>query len=305
MQDVTNDLGAAEVGIVGAGFAGLAAALFIRRHRHSVVVFDGGPSRNAWAHEVHSYLGVPHLSGAEMRRLACEQVREVGGQIIETRITQAERQEDVFILTTEQGRRWQFKRLLLATGVCDAYPDIENFFDFYGQSVHACPHCDGYEVRERPVAIVSWNEGSLPFALKVRQWTSQITVITDGRSPDLTPEQRAELAEHDIGVITQTVRCFEGEDGQLTGLRFADGTELPVSAAFFNIATTFQNDLAEQLGCAIRDPGCLKVDDSQRTTVDNVWAAGDIAGEEQLVAIAAAQGVKAGVDIYRSLSDTP
>ena len=103
-------------------------------------------------------------------------------------------------------------------------------------------------------------------------------------------------------MITRTVKRFEGHDGQLTALRFDDDTTLPVSAAFFNIGHDFQTELAEQLGCALQEAGCLQVDDHMRTTVDGVWAAGDLTGEEQLVAVAAAQGVKAAVDIYRSLS---
>jgi thioredoxin reductase len=292
----------AEVGVVGAGFAGLAAALTLRRHRHSVLVFDGGPSRNAWAREVHGYLGIHGKSGAELRRLACDQVRDVGGQIVDARIAGARRAGDGFALAGEAGGEWRVGRLVLATGVRDAFPDIDNFFDFYGCSVHVCPHCDGYEVRDRPIAIVSWSEATLPFALKLTQWTTDVTVVTDGRSPELTPAERAELADHGIAVLTQTVRRFEGRDGHLTALRFADGSALPVEAAFFNIASEFQNDLARQLGCALTDAACVRVDDHMRTSVDGVWAVGDVTGEEQLVAIAAAQGVKAGVDIYRSLS---
>src|SRR5688572_139449 len=106
IEHLSADFGAAEVGIVGAGFAGLASALFLRRHRHSVAVFDGGPSRNAWAHEVHSYLGIPHIAGAEMRRLGCEQVVEVGGQIIQARVGRVERVNGAFILMTEDDRTW-------------------------------------------------------------------------------------------------------------------------------------------------------------------------------------------------------
>lgn len=297
------EMGAAEVGVVGGGFAGLAAALVLRRHRCSVVVFDGGPSRNAWAREVHGYLGLKSISGAEMRQLACEQVMEVGGQIIPTSVTAARREGDSFILTGQDARPWRVKRVLIATGVRDVYPDIDNFFDFYGRSVHVCPHCDGFEVRDRPVAIVSWTEATLPFALKLTQWSKQITVVTDGRSPAIGEDDRAALADHSIGVMTRTVRRFEGEDGQLTGLRFEDGSLLPVSAAFFNIKSEFQTELPQQLGCALTPEGlCVQVDKHLRTTVENVWAAGDVAGEEQLVAVAAAQGVKAGVNIYKTLA---
>ena len=301
--EATRDMAAAEVGIVGAGFAGLAGALTLRRHRHSVVVFDGGSTRNAYAAEVHGYLGVHGASGKELRRRAWDQVVQVGGQIFEARIVEARRDDEAFILRSEDGRRWRVKRLLLATGVRDVYPDIDNFYEFWGKTVHICPHCDGYEVRDKPVAVVSWGEATKGFTLKLKEWTNQITVVTDGRAPAISPEDRAELADQDIGVITQTVRQFEGDDGQLTALRFQDGSTLPVAAAFFNIKVEFQIDLAEQLGCALTEGNCIQKDANMRTTVENVWAAGDVTGEEQLVAVATSQGVKAGVDIFRSLAD--
>lgn len=290
-----------DVAVVGAGFAGLAAALMLRRHRSSVVVFDGGPCRNNWAKEVHGYLGVQGLGGADLRRVGREQVLAVGGEIASAEVVQAEKRGDLFVLTDQEGRARQARRVLLSTGVRDVYPDIDNFFDFYGTSVHVCPHCDGFEWRDQPVAIISWSEATLPFALKITQWTPHLTVVTDGRSPELGANEQAQLEAHRIPVLTRTVRRFEGTGGQLEALRFEDGSRLQVSAAFFNIRTEFRNELAQQLGCRVRAEGCVDSNDHQRTSVEGVWVAGDLSGEEQLVAVATAQGVRAALDIYHSL----
>jgi thioredoxin reductase (NADPH) len=102
-------------------------------------------------------------------------------------------------------------------------------------------------------------------------------------------------------VITKGVKRFEGSDGRLRALRFDDGTSLSVSAAFFAIDHAFQTAPAERLGCRLRSGGCIEVDDHLRTSVDGVWAVGDVVGEEQLVPIASAHGVKAAVDIHRTL----
>jgi thioredoxin reductase len=288
------------VGIVGAGTAGLAAALTLRRHRVSVVVFDGGPSRNAWAREVHGYLGVSHLSGRQMRARGLRQARSVGARVVSERVERATEEAEGFLLETRRAR-YLCDRLILATGVRDVYPDIQRFFDFFGQSVFSCPHCDAYEVRDMPVAIVSWGAATLPFAINVRHWTREITVVTDGRTPRLSTEEKRELADRGIDLITKTVTCFEGEDGQLTALRFSDGSRLPVCAAFFNIGCRPETAIAEQLGCKLDKAGTIQVDPHLRTSVDCIWAAGDVAGEEQLVAVAAAHGVKAAIDVYRTL----
>ncbi len=294
----------ADVLIVGAGFAGLSAALVLRRHRHSVLVLDGGLARNAYAQEVHGYLGAKGLSGEDLRRLAWEQVEEVGGRIVRERVVDARRESGGFVLHGGDGAEWRSDRLLLATGVRDIYPDISNFRDFFGRSVHVCPHCDGYEWRDQPIAVIDWNASALPFALKLTHWSKRITVITDGRSPELDDEERGELTRHGVGLLTQTVRRFQGTDGQLSALEFSDGSTLPVRAAFFNIGEEFQNELAVRLGCRLNDGGAIDVDERMRTSVENVWAAGDVAGQEQLVPIAVAQGVKAAIEIYRSLADT-
>jgi thioredoxin reductase len=293
--------GIADVGVIGAGPAGLAAALTLRRHRRSVLVFDGGPARNYWARQVHGVLGLPHVSGQELHTIGREQVSRVGGTIVEARIVEAQRDEDSFMVCAADGRVWHVGRLILATGVLDVYPDIDEFFDYYGSSVFVCPHCDGYEVRDQPIALIAWSPSMLPFTLTLTQWTGDITIVTDGRALPLGQDEQRQLSRIGARVITKDVRRFEGSDGRLRALRFDDGTSLSVSAAFFAIDHAFQTALAGRIGCRLRPGGCIEVDDHLRTSVDGVWAVGDVIGEEQLVPIASAHGVKAGVDIHRTL----
>jgi len=293
--------GKADVGIVGAGVAGLAAALTLRRHRRSVIVFDGGPARNHWARQVHGVLGLPGISGRELHRLGRDQVSDVGGQIVNAQIDEARRDGDRFTLCEGDSRAWQVDRVVLATGVRDVYPDIDGFFDFYSSSVFVCPHCDGYEVRDQPIALIAWSPSMLPFTLTLTQWTRDITIVTDGRASPLGPDEARQLEAIGARVITKDVRRFEGEGGQLRALRFSDGTALPAAAAFFSIEHHFQTALAERLGCRLRPGGCVDVDEHLRTSVNSIWAVGDLVGEEQLIPIASAHGVKAGVDIHRTL----
>jgi thioredoxin reductase len=293
--------GTSDVAVIGAGPAGLASALTLRRHRRSVTVFDGGPARNYWARQVHGVLGLPQLSGRELHRLGRQQVSDVGGHLVDARIEDVRRDGGSFLVCAGDGRTWRVERVVLATGVRDVYPDIENFFDFYGCSVFVCPHCDGYEVRDQPVALIAWSPSMLPFTLTVTQWTRDITIVTDGRASPLGRDEQRQLEGIGAQIVTKRVRRFEGEDGRLRALRFDDGTTLGVSAAFFSIEHLFQTALAERLGCRLRPGGCIDVDDHLRTSVEGVWAVGDVVGEEQLVPIASAHGVKAAVDIHRTL----
>jgi thioredoxin reductase len=292
-----------DVAVVGAGVAGLAGALMLRRHRLDTVVFDGGPPRNHWAQEVHGYLGLASVSGAELKRLGCEQVRAVGGRIEAAVVLHAKRRGRRFALETASGEGWTARAVLLATGVRDRFPDVERFEEFYGRSVHVCPHCDAFEWHDQPIAVISWNEDTRPYALKFTDWTKDVTVVTDGRRPALDEAGREELAAHGITVLTATVTRFEGEDGRLSGLRLADGSLLPANAAFFNLGEEHGNELAHDLGLELSDEASIVADGHGRTVVDGVWAAGDITGKDQFASVAAAQGVVAAVDIYRALSE--
>lgn len=291
------------VAVVGAGFAGLSAALTLRRHRLEAVVFDGGPVRNAAAREVHGYLGAQGASAAELQATARRQATEVGARIVPRRIVAASGGRGAFELTDDDGEVWRASRVLLATGVQDRFPDIQGFHDFYGQSVHVCPHCDGYEWRDQPVAVITWTEATRDFALKLTDWSPRVTVVTDGRKPEIGRDDLAELRERGISVMTGTIASFEGHDRQLEALRFADGSSLEARAAFFSIGEDFRNELADQLGCELSEEGAIESEDHGRTSVDGVWAAGDVAGKDQFVVVAAAQGMRAAVDIYRSLSE--
>ncbi len=315
------------MGVVGAGYAGLAAALFLRRHRVSVVVFDGGPTRNHVATEVHGYLGLPSASATELIAVGRGQVEELGGRIEACRIERAEVVEDGFRLAgvdnggsdgagpdaAESGgagsgdagsgdAEWRVRRLLLATGVRDLLPDIARLDEFYGRSVHVCPHCDGYEWRDQPIAVISWNDAARDFVSKVSHWSRDVTLVSDGRRPELSAEDRAWLRSKGIALRTATIQSFEGADGRLDGLRLVDGDLLPAAAAFFSIGEEHQTGLAKQLDCRLDDSGAIDVDDEQHTSVEGVWAAGDVAGDSQFVAIAAAHGVKAALDIHRTLA---
>lgn len=292
----------ADVGIVGSGYAGLSAALVLRRHRIGVIAFDGGPPRNHAATEVHGYLGLPGVSATELIAIGRRQVEELGGRIEPSRIARVETAGDGYRLHGPSGASWSVRRLLLATGVRDQLPDIERFDEFYGNSVHVCPHCDGYEWRDQPIAVISWNDASRDFVSKVSHWSRDVTLVSDGRQPELSAEDQAWLRSHGIALRAATIKRFEGQDGQLDGLRLEDGSVLRAAAAFFSLGEEHQTGLAAQLGCTLEESGAIEVDDEQHASVEGVWAAGDVAGDSQFVAIAGAHGVTAALDIHRTLA---
>ena len=298
------DLADVDVAVVGGGYAGLSAAIGLRRHRLSVLAFDGGPVRNALAAEVHGYLGVAGESAADLIGRARRQAIELGARIEPRRVRSVDRSVGGFVLTDDDGATWAAQRLLLATGVRDRLPDIPRIREYFGRSIHVCPHCDAYEWRDRPIAIISWSAATRDFALKVSHWSRHVTVVTDGRAPRITAEDLAELERCGIGVLTGEVIELEGGGGQLSALVFADGERLSVDAAFVHIGEDYNTELAQQLACRLRRSGAIHVNRNMHTTEEGVWAAGDVAGDSQFVPVAVAHGLKAAVAIYRTLAAT-
>jgi thioredoxin reductase len=192
--------------------------------------------------------------------------------------------------------------LLLATGLRDSTPDCPGFREFYGLSVHHCPDCDGYEVKDKRVAVLAPNDNSTAFAANFLTWTKQVTLLTDEH--EISEDDRANLADLGIPVRTEAVVGLDGDKstGELRRVLFAEGEPLECDALFFNLGTQLASNFHETLGCRV-DPesGLVWVDRTRQTSVENVYAAGDITPNSQLAVVAAAEGAMAAIHIHRSL----
>ena len=200
-------------------------------------------------------------------------------------------------------RVFDARRLLLATGLRDLTPDCPGFREFYGSSVFHCPDCDGYEVRDKRVAVLAHGDNAVGFTENLLTWTRKITLLTDQNQ--ISSSDRAKLDALEVAIRTESVVALEGDTSarQLRQVLFAEGEALECDALFFNLGTEPATNFHETLGCRL-DPECglLWVDDTQQTSVEGVYAAGDITPQSQLAVVAAAEGAMAAIHIHRSLS---
>jgi thioredoxin reductase len=267
-----------------------------------VVVLDSGEYRNRWVRRSHGYLGSDpqdpmELLEAARRDLArYERVALRRGRAVAVRRDG----EGRFVVVTD-GADVVAPRLVLATGVVDAFPQVEGFFDHYGTSAFHCPTCDGYEARDRQVVVLGWSEHVAGFALGLLDWAAAVTVVTEDRPFGGDDRHRAALGRHGVTLIEDDAVALEGRPGTLRAVHLRGGTRLPADLLFFSIAHHGRLELPRQLGCAMTDDGCLVVDDEGRTTVAGVYAAGDITPGIQLAAVATGKGTVAGVSCAASL----
>ena len=287
--------------VVGGGPAGITAATWLARYRRSVVVLDSSEYRNRWVDRVHGYLGSDPVAPSDLLERGREQLaRYESVEFISSRATEVRSEDEEFVVTTENGSV-RARRIVLACGVVDEFPDIPGFFEHYGADVVHCPACDAYEARDRPVVAIGWSEHVAGFALGLLNWASAVTVVTEGRAFEGDARHRSALREAGIEVCEEAVSELHGSRGALRSLEIEGGREIPCEMAFFSIAHRPRTELATALGCELTEEGYVRVDEECATTVAGVWAAGDVTPGDQLVQVAAAEGAVAGIACARSL----
>lgn len=290
-----------DVIIVGAGPAGLSAALILGRCRRRVLVCDTGEYRNYASHELHGFLTNDGMNPRELLRIGREQLQPY--DTVELRyiaVTDARRDEESFTVTLEDGSNEETRKLLLASGVVDELPDIPGFAELYGRGVHHCPYCDAWEVRDQPLAVFDPGMHGERLALELTAWSRDIVLCTNGPA-DLNDEALERLARNQIAVREERIARLEGPDGVLARIVFKNGDVLPRRALFFYPNERQHSDLAEKLGCDFTKRGVVRTGEYEETTVPGLFVAGDASRRVQLAIVAAAEGAEAAFAINSAL----
>jgi thioredoxin reductase len=289
-----------DVIIVGAGPAGLSAALMLGRSRRRVIVCDTGRPRNAAARAIHGFLSRDGIAPRELLRIAREQLRPYETvELRDVEVTAAECREGRFHVTLADGSSLHSRKLLIATGVVDNVPDIPGFHRLYGTSVFHCPYCDGWEVRDKPLAIYGRGERGLGLSLELTGWSRDLVLCTDGPS-EIAPEDLARLDRHGIRVREDRIVRLEGQD-RLERIVFASGEPLVRRAVFFTTGQAQQSELARQLGCLMNEKGTVWTGKYESTHLPGLFVAGDASRAVQWVVVAAAEGAEAAFAINTDL----
>lgn len=290
-----------DVIIVGAGPAGLSAALILGRCRRQVVICDSGEYRNSYSHGMHGFLTRDGIDPREFLRIGREQLRKYENvEYRQIEVVDVVRHEHEFVVTLSDGTLLTARRLLLATGVKDGLPEVEGIKELYGSSVFHCPYCDGWEIRDQPLAVYGSGENGRRLALEIRLWSADLVLCTDGPA-GLEEKDQQHLASHGIKVCEDRIERLEGNNAMLERIVFTNGEILPRKALFFHSEERQHSTLPEKMGCDFTRRGSVRTGEYEETNVPGLYVAGDAARKVQLVIVAAAEGAEAAFAINTEL----
>ena len=291
-----------DIAIIGGGPAGLSAAIWSARYLHSVCVVDSGDPRNWETRGINGYLGLDDIRPAQLRGKGRETCRTLGAELIDEVVLRVERRSDEdFLICLEGGDRVTSRRVLLAIGIRDVWPDIPGLEGAYGVNAHVCPDCDGYDARDKKVIVIGNGRKAVGMALNLTTWTREIIICTNGRPPDLDEDYCAKLDALNIPLLTDPITRVTTDSRHIHCVALENGMQLDAEKIFFTIGQYPADDLGVQLGCERDDEGRIVIDARGHTSVVNVYAAGDITPGPQLAIAAAAEGATAALAIHKSL----
>jgi thioredoxin reductase (NADPH) len=291
--------------VVGAGPAGLTAAIYLARFHLSIRLFDCGTSRAALIPCTHNHAGFPEgISGKELLARMLTQAEEYGARREFARVTAIERTDEGFVVSAE-ARQFRARSVLVASGVVNNRPEG------LGDALHAralsegllryCPICDGYEVTDKRVAVIGTGEHGIREALFLRGYTADLTLIAPEAGHQFDPRCVDELEAAGIARVDGPCGGYAIEDGRLA-LDTAQG-RLAFDSVYPALGTRVRSELAAQAGAKIGGDGCLVVDLHQRTNIPGLFAAGDVVKGLDQISHAMGEGGVAATAIRNYLAE--
>jgi thioredoxin reductase len=292
-----------DVLIIGGSFAGLTAALQLGRARRKVTVLDTGLNRNRYAEHAHNIFGhdgTPpgDLLAAARRQLATYPTVRLANARAET----VEGEPDAFTVTTADGDRHEARRLILAYGIVDQFPDVPGFAESWGKTVIHCPFCHGYEVAGKPWGLLYSSPMSLHGPTLYANWTDDITLVLDGH--EIIDEERHKLEKRGVRIVDGKLRSIAQENGRVSAITLGDGTEIPLTALYAHPQNRPSANLHEQLGLETRSTPTgtmLITGDMQLTSKPGIYAAGDLSMAMHSVTFSTNSGSLAAMGALQSM----
>lgn len=292
-----------EVLIVGGGPAGLSGALSLGRLRRKVLLCDDGHPRNLPSEHMNNFPGADGMHPETWRQKVRQDLQKYPITLHKSRVQQISQNKEGFSAQLSTGETVSVRKVLLAYGIRDVLPEVKNIQTLFGKTVVHCPFCHGFEFQDQRLALLGDGE-MVAHLIPMLLGLSRDLILLSNSPSQLTAEQKQQLSANGVSLIETPVTELEHQGEQLTGIRFNNGELLSRDALY--IAPQFPlvpaSHLGEELGCQLSPTGWYEVDNTGKTNVPGVYAAGDISGMQGMSVInSAAGGSMAGARIGAEL----
>ena len=288
--------------VVGAGPAGLTAAIYLARFRRRIALYDAGHSRATYIPKTRNYPGFPDgISGGELLARLRAQASRYGAEVTEGLVERLALEDGAFVASAG-GKQIRAARVLLATGIVDKEPEIDNLrAAVEAGCIRLCPICDGHEVIDRHVAVYGPAKETVSHALFMRTFTKDLVLLVPRGDEKLDAAGRARLERAGIRYIDSPVCEIEMTASRKARVRFADKSTEEFETVYPALGCRIRSELALELGARTTDAGDIVVDAHQQTSVPGLYAAGDVVAALNQLSVAAGHAAIAATHIHNSL----
>ena len=290
--------------VIGGGPAGLTAAIYLARFRRRARVVDGGNSRAAWIPRSHNLPGFPEgVEGPALLDLMRSQAFHYGADVSSGRVAGLTRDEDGLFHADLGGESLQARTVILATGVVENEPRLPDVFGAVKRGlIRTCPICDAYEAVDKRIAILGNGEHAADEAMFLRTYSADVALVLVGENSDLSDARRRSLSDAGVRVHHTRIEAVDVEDSSIVALCHEDGARHPFDVVYSAFGTTPQSALADALGADLDDCRRLTVGDHQETSVQGLYAAGDLVRSLNQISVANGEAAIAATAVHNRLS---
>jgi thioredoxin reductase (NADPH) len=288
--------------IVGAGPAGLTAAIYLARFRRRIAIVDGGHSRAAYIPKSHNYPGFPDgINGVELLERLRSQAKRYGAHVTPGLVESLEGADGAFTAIASD-QRFTARKVLIATGVVDKEPEIPNLKEAIAAGcIRLCPICDGHEVIDRAVAVYGPAATAASHAIFMRTFTDKLSLLVPRGDAPMDAAVRERLRIAGVDAVDCAVAQISMDAGRKAVARLADGSELRFDTIYPALGSRFRSELAIGLGARTTDGGDVLVDSHQCTSVAGLYAAGDVVAALSQLSVAVGHAAIAATAIHNAL----
>ncbi len=290
--------------VIGAGAAGLTAAIYLARFQRRIAVIDGRTSRLLSIPASHNYPGFPNgIHGEDLLARLRAQAVEYGLAITNGTVDRLDRLGDGNFIAACGSQQWQARTAIIATGVVDVEPDFADVKRAVTKGcVRYCPICDGFEAIGKKVAVIGRGKDGLQEALFIRHFTPEVSLFSLTEPLMLTAQDQERITRSGVRAVHDPVERLALDEADLMKLYLRGDTQECFDVVYVALGTMVNSGIAQQLGANVTDNGELLVDAHQQTSVEGLYAAGDIVAGLNQITVAMGQATVAATAIHHRLN---